>query len=76
MRLYGYPHVPVEEIDFDLPSKYPTVEAVLARAEGQYPNGGPKEGVVIRPTVPCQSKTIQTYLSMKAINNKYLLKGD
>lgn len=68
------PHVPIEEVDFDLPSKYPTVEAILERADGQYPNGGPKEGLVIRPTVPVMSKTIGTWLSMKAINNKYLLK--
>jgi len=67
-------YVPIEEVDFNLPSKYPTVEAILERADGQYPNGGPKEGLVIRPTVPVMSKTIGTWLSMKAINNKYLLK--
>ena len=44
--------VPVEEIDSDLPAKYPTVESLLERADGNYPNGGKKEGIVIRPTVP------------------------
>ena len=68
-------YVPIEEVDTDLPSRYPTVEAILERADGQYPNGGPKEGLVIRPTVPVMSKTIGTWLSMKAINNKYLLKN-
>lgn len=68
------PTVPIEEIDNDLPSKYPTVEALLARADGQYPNGGPKEGVVIRPTTPVYCERICAPLSMKVINNKYLLK--
>lgn len=68
------PTVPIEEIDNDLPSKYPTVEALLARADGQYPNGGPKEGVVIRPTTPVYCERIGAPLSMKVINNKYLLK--
>ena len=43
-------HVPIEETGFDLPSKYPTVEALLERADGEYPKGGKKEGIVIRPT--------------------------
>jgi len=42
----GMPHVPIEEVDKDLPSHYPTVEALLARADGEYPNGGMKEGIV------------------------------
>ena len=33
-------HVPIEEVDMDLPAKYPTVEALLVRADGEYPNGG------------------------------------
>ena len=70
------PTVPFEEVDYDLPSKYPTVEALLARAEGQYPKGGPKEGIVIRPTEPRYCARIGAPLSMKVINNKYLLKGD
>lgn len=66
--------VPVEEIDIRLGDRYPTTEAVLERAIGEYPNGGPKEGIVIRPARPIQSKTLGTYLSIKAINNEYLLK--
>ena len=67
--------VPIEEIGFNLPSKYPTVEALLERADGKYYNGGKKEGIVIRPMEPVYSKLIDTYLSMKVINNKYLLKN-
>lgn len=70
----GFKMVPVEEIDFDLPSKYPTVEAILARADGQYPNGGPKEGIVIRTVEPVYNEIIGGPLSMKAVSNKYLLK--
>lgn len=39
--------VPIEEVGTDLPSKYPTVEALLSRADGEYPNGGKKEGTFL-----------------------------
>lgn len=68
--------VPIEEVDTDLPSKYPTVEALLARADGDYPNGGKKEGIVIRPTEPVFCPLISASLSMKVVSNKYLLKND
>ncbi|MBE5857760.1 MAG: 2'-5' RNA ligase [Lachnospiraceae bacterium] len=68
--------VPIEEIDVDLPSKYPNVEAILARADGEYPNGGRKEGIVIRPTEPIFSERISAALSMKAVSNKYLMKNE
>ena len=67
-------HVPIEEVGIDLPSNYPTVEALLKRADGDYPNGGKKEGIVIRPTKPIYSQTIGDNLSMKVVNNAYLLK--
>ncbi len=66
----------IEEVDTDLPSKYPTVDALLTRAEGSYPNGGPKEGIVIRPSEPVCSKLLSGELSVKVINNKYLLKHE
>jgi hypothetical protein len=68
--------VPIEEIDTDLPSKYPTVEALLERADGEYPNGGKKEGIVIRPTEPVYCELISAALSMKVVSNKYLLKNE
>lgn len=67
--------VPIEEVGVNLPSKYPTIEDLLKRAEGQYPTGGPKEGIVVRTCVPVYSPIIDTDLSMKIINNKYLLKN-
>ena len=69
-------HVPIEEVDMDLPSKYPTVETLLVRADGEYPNGGKKEGIVIRPTEPVFSSLIGASLSMKVVSNKYLLKNE
>lgn len=72
----GAPTVPVEEEGADLPSKYPTVDALLARAKGSYPNGGPKEGIVIRTTEPEYCPLISGPLSMKVVSNKYLLKEE
>jgi RNA ligase (TIGR02306 family) len=72
----GMTTVPIEEIGYDLPSKYPTVEALLERADGEYPNGGKKEGIVIRPTEPVHNLFIGDSLSMKVVNNKYLLKNE
>ena len=68
--------VPVEEVDMDLPSKYPTVEALLKRADGNYPSGGKKEGIVVRPTEPVYNTLIGAELSMKVVSNKYLLKNE
>lgn len=67
--------VPIEEVDVDLPSKYSSVEALLGRADGEYPKGGKKEGIVIRPTEPVFSPSISASLSMKVVSNKYLLKN-
>ena len=72
----GLQLVPVEEIGTDLPSKYPTVEALLERADGEYPKGGKKEGIVIRPTEPVYCERISALLSMKVVSNKYLLKNE
>lgn len=68
--------VPIEEIGIDLPSKYSTVEALLERADGDYPNGGKKEGIVIRPVEPVFCPLISAPLSMKVVSNKYLLKTE
>lgn len=73
----GLNMVPIEETGIDLPSKYPTVEALLERADGEYPNGGKKEGIVIRTVEPVESNNTESgYLSIKVINNKYLLKNE
>ena len=68
----GLTMVPVEERGEDLP--YHTVEALLERARGLYENGRTKEGIVIRPQEPVYSPTIGASLSMKVINNDYLVK--
>lgn len=72
--------VPIEERGFDLPSKYPTVESLLERADGEYMTEGrsvgKKEGIVIRPVQPVFSPLISASLSMKVVSNKYLLKNE
>ena len=68
--------VPVEERDRDLPARYPSVTALLERAEGEYACGGKKEGIVVRPAEPVYSPLIGAELSMKVISNRYLLKND
>ena len=68
--------VPIEETGTDLPGKYPTVEALLERADGNYLNGSRKEGIVIRPVEPVYCKLIGGPLSMKIVSNKYLLKNE
>lgn len=71
----GAEMVPIEERGIDFNKKYPTVDAVLARADkSMYSSGVKAEGIVIRPVEPCYSSTIRAMLSMKAVSNKYLLK--
>ena len=77
----GMSRVDCQETGSDLTLQYPTVEALIKRAEecGRYTKaygGGQPEGIVIRPITPVFSKTLSANLSMKVINNKYLLKGD
>ena len=74
-ELLGMAHVPIEETGSNLSAKFPDVEAILKRAEGEYPNGGKKEGIVIRPVIPVHSSLIGGPLSFKAVNNRYLLKA-
>lgn len=52
-------------------------ESLLKKSfsDGSYPNGGKKEGIVIRPTSPIYSTAIGAELSMKVVSNKYLLKN-
>ena len=72
----GCQMVPVEEEGDDLLAKYPDEAALLTRAEGIGYNGTTREGIVIRPVVPVHSYTLSGPLSMKVINNKYLMKND
>lgn len=68
----GFAMVPVEETGDGFP--YHSVEDLLERARGFYSNGRTKEGIVIRPQEPVYSPTIGGCLSMKVINNDYLVK--
>lgn len=68
----GLKMVPVEEQGEIFP--YNSVEELLERARGKYASGMNKEGIVIRPVEPVYSRTIEGPLSMKVLNNDYLLK--
>lgn len=64
--------VPVEEKKGVF--EYDSVDELLTRVKGKYASGTNKEGIVIRPVEPVYSKTIERPLSMKILNNDYLLK--
>lgn len=67
----GLKHVPIEEVKvFD----YKSINNLLERAKGRYKSGNPKEGIVIRPVSPKYSNVLNTWLSVKALNNDFLLK--
>ena len=68
----GLTMVPIEEEKEKF--EYDSVDALLERAKGKYASGMNKEGIVIRPLVPVYSRTIEGPLSMKVLNNDYLLK--
>lgn len=68
----GLARVPVEEREDAF--AYDSVDALLERARGFYESGNVKEGIVVRPVEPVYSKLLQGPLSMKVINNDYLLK--
>jgi len=64
--------VPLEETGESF--SYVDVDSLLERAKGKYPSGRNKEGIVIRPITPEYSPITGGPLSMKVINNDYLLK--
>ena len=64
---------PIEETGEQL--HYTTVAELIERARGKYESGHHKEGIVIRPQEPTYSRIAEGPLSMKVINNDYLLKG-
>ncbi len=68
----GLDMVPIEETGDRMP--YSTVEELIERAKGTYQSGNQKEGIVVRPVEPVCSRILSTPLSMKVINNDYLLK--
>lgn len=68
--------VEIEETGNNLCDTYKSIDELLNRASENrkhvYP--GQCEGIVIRPITPTYSPTIRKYLSMKVINNNYLMK--
>ena len=79
-RRSGMKHVEIQEEGNDLTELYPTAEDLIRRAEdvskAKAYGGRQPEGIVIRPKTPVFSKRLSGNLSMKVINNKYLLKNE
>ena len=71
-RTLGLKMIPIEEQKEAF--SYSAVEELLERAKGRYLSGMNKEGIVIRSVEPVYSRTIEGPLSMKVLNNDYLLK--
>ena len=71
-KVLGLNMVPIEEVEEEF--KYKSVDELLERAKGKYASGKNKEGIVIRPIEAVYSNIIAGPLSMKVINNDYLLK--
>lgn len=66
VRLYGSTQtVPILYIDKSAPFFY-NIEELLELAKGNYPNGTPQEGIVVR--------SLDQAISFKVINNDFLLK--
>jgi RNA ligase (TIGR02306 family) len=51
-----------------------TLEELIEMAKGFYPNGHPREGIVVRPKIPFYSTTLKDRMSFKVVNNDFLLK--
>ena len=52
------------------------VDTLIAKADGKYYTGKTREGIVVRTQADEYSVDLQSRLSFKVINNKYLLKND
>ena len=72
----GHKIVPIEELGDDISTLYKDIPSLLNRSIGNYSNiDSPKEGIVIRPQTPIKSQLLNNhYLSMKVINNQFLVK--
>lgn len=71
-KVLGLNMVPIEEVEEEF--QYKSVDELLERAKGKYASGKNKEGIVVRPIEAVYSNTIAGPLSMKVLNNDYLLK--
>jgi RNA ligase (TIGR02306 family) len=66
----GLTTVPIADADFDFTGK--RFDDLLAMADGTYPNGLPREGIVFRPLVEKYSDYMKGRVSFKVVSNKFL----
>jgi len=72
-KKWNLTHVPILESDIEF--NY-TLDELLKLAQGKYEGTkNDAEGIVIRPIIETYSKTLNSRLSVKVINNKFLLKN-
>jgi len=70
---HGLRTVPIDDVDWQMPADF-TIDDMLEKAQGTYASGRVREGIVVRPNETTHSPTLQDRLSVKAVNNEYLLK--
>lgn len=74
---FGLEHVEVDEnVRVPDPSQgfHSFVDDLLEQAKGAYPNGYPREGIVVRTKEPHFSAEMQGRISFKVLNSDHLLK--
>jgi hypothetical protein len=69
---YNLTTVPIEKVEV---FNYSVDALVEIANEAKYANGKKGEGYVIRPTIECYSEVLAGRLSIKVINNSYLLES-
>jgi RNA ligase (TIGR02306 family) len=71
---YHLPTVPIEKVEV---FNYDSVDTLVEIAKNaRYTNGNKGEGYVIRPVKECYSQALSGRLSVKVINNDYLLEDN
>ena len=68
-----YPAADLDSSIYD-PERQLNTHVIELLAKGKYTSGMNKEGIVIRPLEPVYSRIVEGPLSMKVLNNDYLLK--
>lgn len=70
----GFKHVPILHTNYDISNM--SQEDFLSMAEGKYEGTkNEREGIVFRPMHEVYSEALDARLSLKAISNRFLLKG-
>lgn len=72
-NIFGLQTVPIVRDDYTIKPE-DDIQKFLHMAKGKYPNGHPREGIVVRPLEEMYSDRLHGRTSFKVINNDFLLK--